>query len=290
MTGRTPRRYRTAAGTPRRQPRVRRASAGLTPTRSAAILVMLLSVGAIYGLLATPAFAFNRLVVTGNGLTSEEAVRSAVGLEPGTNLVGIGTGPIVDRLLTIPSVAGATVDVSLPDVVRVSVEERKAVVVWAIGDRRVAVDETGFLFHDVTGDATGAVATVPVVRDERAASTGLAVGARLDPTDLDAATRLGSLQPNQIGSQARSLALRITDERGFVVTSGSGGWQAVFGRYGRSQRTPALIPGQIQLLGALLSGREATIQTVILADDREGTYQPKPTPRPTPTPRPSQAP
>jgi cell division protein FtsQ len=229
-------------------------------------------------------------VVTGNVLTSEEAVRSAVALEPGTNLVGIGTGPIVDRLLAIPSIADATVDVGLPDVVQVRVEERQAVVLWAIGDRRVAVDATGFIFADVTGDTTGAVAATPVVRDERAASTGLAVGARLDPTDLDAATRLGSLRPNQIGSQARSLGLQITDERGFVVTSGSGGWQAVFGRYGRSQRTPALIPGQIQLLAALLSGREATVQTVILADDREGTYQPKPTPRPTPTPRPSRAP
>jgi hypothetical protein len=290
MTQRSPRRYRTAAGTPRRQPRVRRASAGLTPIRSAAILAMLLSAGAFYGLLATSAFGFQRLAITGNVLTSEAAIRAAVGLQPGTNLVGVGTGPMVERLTAIASIAEADVGVALPDVLEVRLRERRPVIVWAIGDRRLAVDDGGLLFADVAGEAAQLVAGTPVVRDERAASTGLNVGARLDPTDLDAATRLGSLTPGQVGSHARALALRVTDERGFTVTSGSGSWQAVFGFYGRSQRTPALIPGQIQLLGALLAGREDTVQTVILADDREGTYLPKATPRPTPTPRPSRAP
>jgi len=54
----------------------------------------------------------------------------------------------------------------------------------------------------------------------------------------------------------------------------------------RSQRTPALIPGQVQLLGALLAGREDTIQTVVLADDHDGTFVPKPTARPSATPKP----
>ncbi|MEA2519799.1 MAG: hypothetical protein QOF49_1879, partial [Chloroflexota bacterium] len=48
----------------------------------------------------------------------------------------------------------------------------------------------------------------------------------------------------------------------------------------------ALIPGQVQLLKTLLTGREATVKTVILADDREGTYIPKVTPRPSATPKP----
>jgi len=60
----------------------------------------------------------------------------------------------------------------------------------------------------------------------------------------------------------------------------------VFGFYGRSQRTPALIQGQVQLLTKLLDGREDTIQTVILADDRDGTYIPKATARPSASARP----
>jgi hypothetical protein len=293
MTSKTPRRYRTAAGTARRRPRVRRASAGLTPTRSAAILAMLLTAGAIYGLVATPAFGFQRLGISGNELTPEDAVRAAVGLEPGTNLVGLGTEPIVARLRELPSIGGVEVAVGLPDQLDIRLRERRPVIVWVVGERRLAVDETGYLFADVTGvvaEAAELIRGIPLVRDERSASTGLDVRGTLDPVDLDAATRLGSLTPAQVGSHASALGLRITDERGFTVTSGSGSWQAVFGFYGRSQRTPALIPGQIQLLGALLEGREDTVQTVILADDRDGTYVPKPTPKPGATAKPTKSP
>jgi hypothetical protein len=251
---------------------------------------MLLTVGAVYGLLATPAFGLQRLAVSGNVLTPESAVRDAVGLAPGTNLVGLATEPIVARLRELPSVGDVEVSVGLPGELDVRLRERRAVIVWAVGDRRFAVDETGYLFADVTGSGSERVAGTPVVRDERAGAAGLAVRSTLDPVVLDAATRLGSLTPAQVGSHAAALGLRLTDERGFTVTSGSGSWQAVFGIYGRSQRTPALIPGQIQLLGALLAGREDTVQTVILADDRDGTYIPKPTPKPTPTAKPSKAP
>ncbi|MDQ3127065.1 MAG: FtsQ-type POTRA domain-containing protein, partial [Chloroflexota bacterium] len=283
-------RYRAAGGTARRQPRVRRASAGLTPIRSAAILTMLLAGGAIYGLAATPAFGFRELAISGNSLIPETAIRAAVSLAPGTNLVGLDTGPIAGRVAELAAVDAVDITVGLPDTLEVRLRERRPIVVWAIGDRRLAVDQDGLLFAVVDGDAAGLVGGIPVVRDDRAASAGLAIRARLDPVDLDAATRLGSLSPSQIGSAATRLAIRVTDDRGFTVGSGNGGWLAVFGFYGRSQRTPDLIPGQVQLLAALLAGREAAVQTVILADDRDGTWIPKPTPKPSPTPRPSTAP
>jgi hypothetical protein len=286
MTRRTPQRYRTAAGTPRRQPRVRRASAGLTPVRAAAVLTMLIAAGALYGLAATPAFGFDRLEVDGLGLTSDGAVRDAVGLEPGTNLVGLATGPIADRVRKLPSVRDVAVSVGLPDVLHVTVIERRPIVVWAVGDRRYAVDDTGLLFAEVGGAPSDATRGIPGVTDQRAASAGLAVASRLDPVDLDAATRLGSLTPSQVGSHAPGFRVTVTDDRGFTLSSGSGGWLAVFGFYGRNQRTPALIPGQVQLLGSLLAGREDTVLTVILADEREGTYIAKPTPRPSATPKP----
>lgn len=225
MSQRTPRRYRTAGGTARRRPRVRRASAGLTPIRSAAILTMLLAGGAIYGLAATPAFGFRELAISGNSIIPETAIRAAVSLAPGTNLVGLDTGPIAGRVAGLAAVDAVEVTVGLPDTLEVRLRERRPIVVWAIGDRRLAVDQDGLLFAVVDGDAAGRlVAGIPVVRDERAASSGLAIRARLDPVDLDAATRLGSLSPSQIGSTATRLAIRITDDRGFTVGSGSGGW------------------------------------------------------------------
>jgi hypothetical protein len=200
--------------------------------------------------------------------------------------VGLATEPIAARLRELPSVRNVDVSVGLPDSLRVTVEERHSLLVWAVGDRRFAVDESGLLFAEAASDPTAASQATPIVIDERAASTGLAVTSVLDPVDLDAATRLASLTPSQIGSHATSLRVHVTDDRGFTISSGNGGWVAVFGFYVRNQRTPALIPGQVQLLDGLLTGREDTVQTVILADDREGTFIVKPTPRPSATPKP----
>ena len=290
MTGRPQRRYRTAAGTARRQPRIRRASAGITPVRSAAILAMLVTSGAIFGLATTPAFGFSELHVKGTLLTPEDAVRTAAAVEPGTNLVSLATEPIVERVRQLPSVREASVSIGLPGTLELTIVERRPVVVWQAGDRRYAVDDSGLLFADVTTDPDGATAGIPVIVDERAAAASLAVTSVLDPIDLDAATRIGSLTPTQVGSAAEAFEVHVTDERGFTLSSGRDGWVAVFGFYGRSQRTPALIPGQVQLLTALLAGREPTLLTVILADERDGTFILKPTPKPSATPKASPRP
>ena len=247
---------------------------------------MLVTAGAVYGLAGTPAFGFEKLDIVGAALTPEAAIRTAVGVPRGANLVGLSTGPIVSRLLQIPAVASATVTVQLPDVLRISVDERRPVLLWGIGTRRFAVDEGGDLFAELGPGSPAAVAALPTIFDQREVSAVLSVRSQLDPTDLDAAERLGSVTPEQIGSRAARLTVSITDERGFTLGSGVRGWLAVFGFYGRSQRTPALIPGQVQLLAKLLAGREDTIATVILADDREGTYLPKPTPRPSASAKP----
>ena len=254
--------------------------------RAGAILAMLVSAGAIYGTAGTPVFGFEHLDVSGAAVTSTDAIREQVAVEPGTNLITLSTQPLIDRLRSIPAVADAAVAVRLPDVIRVDVTERQAVVLWAIGTSRYAVDQNGLLFAEIGDGTPAAVAALPVVVDQRISSAGLGVRSQLDPTDIDAAPRLGSLTPDQIGSHADHLGVTITDERGFTVNSGARGWVAVFGFYGQSQRTPALIPGQVQLLASLLAGREDTIQTVILADDRDGTYIPKPTVKPSGSPKP----
>ena len=292
MTARNPRRYRAAAaaGGRRRQPRIRRASAGLSPTRAGAILAMLLAAGAIYGLAATSAFGYGRIEIAGTLVTTPAKVEAMLGLQRGTNLVGLATEPLEAQLREIPSVADANISVGLPDTVRVDVTERRPIVIWAAAGHQFLVDDGGTLFADVGKTPPPAIAALPVVADDRRSAATLAIRSILDPVDLDAATRLGSLTPDKVGSSAAKLAVRITDERGFTVSSGAKGWLAVFGFYGISQRTPALIPGQVQLLGTLLAGREALVATVILADDRDGTFIPKPTPKPTPKPSGSPSP
>ena len=129
---------------------------------------------------------------------------------------------------------------------------------------------------------------LPVIDDRRAASAGLSIGTRLDPQDIDAATRLASLVPGDVGSAAKRLEVRVTDENGFVVRADPQGWIAIFGFYTPSLRTPELIPGQVRLLRSLLTGREPLIERVVLASETDGTYVPKPTPKASASP--SQAP
>jgi hypothetical protein len=69
----------------------------------------------------------------------------------------------------------------------------------------------------------------------------------------------------------------LTDDHGFTVQAVPNLWTAVFGFYTSSLRPPSIIPGQVRLLRSLIAGREPTIETVILADELNGTYTTKAT-------------
>ena len=136
--------------------------------------------------------------------------------------------------------------------------------------------------------------SLPVVDDRRAAAGLLKLGSTLDPVDLDAATRLASLKPGDVGSGAVSLGVAVTDENGFVVGTRPDTWDAIFGFYTPSLRTTELIPEQVRLLRSLLAGREQTVQRVVLASGTDGTYVARPSPsasaKPSAKPKASKAP
>jgi hypothetical protein len=248
---------------------------------------MLASAGAIYGVGASSAFDYSTLQVDGAVFTDPAAAEAAVAHARGENLFQLSTAPLAEALEELPTVEGASVSVELPGTLVVSLRERVPVLIWRVGARRYLSDDEGNLFGRL-GDDPPAVATdLPVIEDRRAASAGLSVGLRLDPQDVDAATRLASLVPGDVGSTAESLSVRVTDENGFVLRADPQGWLAIFGFYTPSLRTPDLIPGQVRLLRSLLIGREPLIARVILASETDGTYVPKPTPRPSPSTSPT---
>lgn len=282
----TSRPVRRAGGHVRRTRPIRRSSAGLSPVRAGAALAMLASAGAIYGLAATSAFSYARLDVRGTAAVDQATVRERLDLVEGQNLFQLATEPLAARLREIPAVADVEIRIGLPDTVAVVISERRPIAVWRVADRGFLVDESGVLFAEAGPTPSPEVAALPAITDARATSGALRITSILDPVDLDAAKRLASLEPAEVGSAATGLAVGVTDEHGFVLSSVPKSWVAVFGFYGRSQRTTELIPGQVQLLRSLLIGREPLIQTIILADDRDGTYIPKPTPKPSASPRP----
>lgn len=282
----TQRSFRRVGGPGRRTRPIRRASAGLTPTRAGAALAMLVSALAVYGLSATSAFGFARLQIEGATITPEAAVRERLDLAEGENLFEISTEPLEARIREIPAVAAVDISLGLPDTVAVRIVERLPILIWQIGERQLLVDDSGLLFARLDRSPPGSVADLPIVLDSRADSVKLAVGLPIDPVDFDVARRLASLTPAAVGSAASGLSVGVTDEHGFVVNSMPKSWVAVFGFYGRSLRTPDLIPGQVQLLQNLLFGREPTVALVILADDRDGTFIPKASPGPSAAPAP----
>ena len=272
----------------RRAPRVRRASAGLSPARAGAALAMLVCAAAIYGVGASSAFRYAKLHVEGLHYTDAAQVDAALASARGENLFGLATGPLQVALETLPTVRRAQVDVRLPATLAVSVEERQPVLLWQVGDRRFLADGDGTLFALLPDKPPADASALPVVVDRRAASAALSVGSKLDAVDLDAATRLASLHPGDVGSSAIGLDVAVTDEHGFVVTTRPQGWTAIFGFYTPSLRTTELIPGQVRLLHSLLSGREQSVEQVILASETDGTYVPRPSssaiPKPSKTP------
>ncbi len=208
----------------------------------------------------------------------------------GANLFQLDTGPLEDDIGALTTVAEAAVSVRLPDTLVVRLEEREPILVWRVGERYFLADVEGTLFA-VLGDIPPAeTAALPVIEDRRESSESLTVGRRLDAVDFDAARRLASLVPADVGSSAERLGVLVTDERGFVLRSAPDGWDAVFGFYTPSLRTPELVPGQVRLLRSLIIGREPSIDRVILASDTDGTYTTKPPPTPTPEPSASATP
>ena len=291
VTGRpTPRRppanrttRRAMPGAPVRRSRpVRRASAGLSPVRAGAMLVMLLAAAAIYGVANSTAFSYEHLRIDGAKVTDTTAIEAALADVRGQNLFTLETRPLRSAVADLPTVRAASVSVRLPDTLVVRLDEREAILIWRVGARRYLVDTDGNLFGMLGDDTSSSAAALPVVEDRRAASAGLSIGGHLDPVDLDAATRLASITPTQVASAASRLDVQVTDQSGFVIRSPSG-WSAVFGFYTPTLRTPELIPGQVRLLRSLLVGREAGVDRVILASDTDGTYIPRPTPTPAPT-------
>jgi hypothetical protein len=260
---------------------------------------MLLAGAGVYGVTASPAFGLRAVELPALPYTDSAAIRSNLPVVDGDNLFSLATEPLVARLLALPAVAGAHVEVALPDRLVVRIEERTPILVWQVEERRYLVDRRGILFAEVSPGvvATGALAGLPVIVDSRLSSVAaLTETDALEPTVLDAATRLASLRPSDLGSAAESLSVEVGDESGFVVRAAPIGWLAIFGFYTPTLRTTDLIAGQVRLLRSLLADREATVERVVLADDTNGTYLPRatarttPTPRPTPTARPTPTP
>ncbi len=265
---------------------IRRRSAGLTPVRAGALLVLLAGILGLYGLPGSGAFTARHTTVTGATWTPQDAILAALAIPSSQNLFTVSSTALASRLADIPAIRTTHVMVALPDEIRVAVTERQALVIWRIGSHRYLVDDTGYLFGELGDSPPAAAAAMPVIEDARSVAAALSVGTSIDPVTLDAALRIGSLTPADLGSAAKGFTIRVDDKDGFTVVARPTGWTAVFGFYTPTLRTTTLIPGQVRLLRSLMYGREAAVLRIVLADDHSGTYVPRPGASASASPRP----
>jgi hypothetical protein len=231
--------------------------------------------------------------VIGTTLLNPEAVIAAANIPIGSSLLGVNLREAEEAVAALPLVAAVRVSAGLPDGIQIRVREKSLLLRWQIGDRIYAVSESGELLGetaslDLAPSAAAALAAAPLLYDDRTPSPLLTAG-QLTATELDVATRLASLTPEDLGTAATTLTLRLTSDFGFVVeaTGPSIEWNAVFGIYSATIRPTSMIPGQVRLLRSLLAGRESRIGWVILADDQAGTYTAKGVRPPPPAAEPS---
>ena len=80
----------------------------------------------------------------------------------GANLFRLSTDGMADRLRALPTVADASIEVALPDTLRVRLVERQPIVVWQVGERRFLVDADRVVFAEAD-----APVDLPVIDDRR---------------------------------------------------------------------------------------------------------------------------
>jgi hypothetical protein len=129
----------------RRQP-IRRASPRARPAQAYGLALMLICTFATLALMATPVMAARHVEIRGARFTGDELIRQIVGIDSAPNLFRLRTDGIAERLVGLPAVATARVEVRLPDTIVVTVTEREPRIVWVVGQRRYVADETGLLF------------------------------------------------------------------------------------------------------------------------------------------------
>jgi hypothetical protein len=127
-----------------------------------------------------------------------------------------------DRLIKLPAVRDARVEIRIPDHARVILSERVAIARWTSGGTEWFVDAEGVLFSSL--DPRGA----PEIRITDEQKTRQA-GERLDPALVEAATKLARLGPGDLRPDATSPRVVLAAGASGLVLRVAAGWEIRFG-------------------------------------------------------------
>jgi hypothetical protein len=190
---------------------VDRAVAGVTAFMCAAAIVAA-SIG--------PFWRIRDVAIEGAHHVAVDAVVSASALVGAQSFTASATRAR-DRLIHLPAVRDARVEIRIPDQARIVLSERVAIARWISGSEWF-IDADGVLFSSL--DPRGAP-DIRVTDEQKQRQPG----ERLDPALVDAATRLARLGPQDLRADATSPRVVLAAGATGLVLRFAAGWEIRFG-------------------------------------------------------------
>ena len=126
-----------------------------------------------------------------------------------------------DRLIHLPAVRDARVEIRIPDQARIVLSERVAIARWVSGTEWF-VDADGVLFSSLDPRAAPEIRVTDEQKTRQA-------GDRLDPALVDAATKLARLGPGELRADATSPRVVLAAGATGLVLRFAAGWEIRFG-------------------------------------------------------------
>jgi cell division septal protein FtsQ len=128
------------------------------------------------------------------------------------------------RLLQLPAVRDAHVEIRIPDRAQIVLSERIAVARWlsASGNTELFVDADGVLYASLDPRAAPDIRITDEQKPRQA-------GERLDPALVDAAQKLARLGPAELRPDATSPRVVLTAGAGGLLVRVASGWEIRFG-------------------------------------------------------------
>ncbi|GLZ29759.1 cell division protein FtsQ [Lentzea sp. NBRC 105346] len=133
----------TSRAAANRRPDRRKLRRKIMRRRIVAVLTVLSIIGLAYSVWFTPLFGVRTVDVRGTVVLTEDDVRTAAAIEPGSPLVRLDLKGIAARVGEVPRVASVEVERSLPGTVRILISERTPVGIVKTSDGVHLIDATG---------------------------------------------------------------------------------------------------------------------------------------------------
>ncbi|WP_108396552.1 cell division protein FtsQ/DivIB [Devosia submarina] len=128
------------------------------------------------GRFAAAGFAIGEISITGQTLTSEQAIFDALGIEPHTSTVSFDVEAARQRIAELPAIKTVSVRKTYPGDVVVEVTEKKPVARWRVDGITFLVDAKG----EQIGEDRGAYGELPLVVGDGASDDALVMIRALD--------------------------------------------------------------------------------------------------------------